>query len=59
MGKIEYGINDNRSVILDLCVKEDGFEFASTVTNALMEAENELREIEEILIENVETEKLT
>ena len=45
MGKIEYDISDNRSVILDLCVKEDGFEFASTVTNALMEAESELREI--------------
>ena len=57
MGKIEYDISDNRSVILDLCVKEDGFEFASTVTNALMEAESELREIEEILIENVETVK--
>lgn len=49
--------NRNNSVILDLCVKEDGFAFVSNVTNALEEAENELQEIEEKLIESVETVK--
>lgn len=47
----------NGSIILDLCVKEDGFEFASSVTSALEEAENELLEIEEKLTESVETVK--
>jgi hypothetical protein len=50
----------NGSVILDLCVKEDGFEFASSISEAMSEAENELLEIEEKLTESVETiKKLT
>ena len=47
----------NGSVILDLCVKEDGFEFVSSVESALSEAKNEFLEIEEKLTENVETVK--
>ena len=43
------------SVVLDLCVKEDGFEFASNVASALSEAENELLEIEEKITESTET----
>lgn len=53
----ENKIIKDSSVILDLCVKENGFEFASSVESALSEAENELMEIEEKLIESVETVK--
>lgn len=60
---MEVNINHNfekSSVILDLCVKDDGFEFASSITSALSEAENELLEIEEKIIESTETiQKLT
>lgn len=50
-------LQENNSVILDLCVKEDGFEFASSVTKALERAENELGDIEEKLTESVDTVK--
>lgn len=50
-------LQENNSVILDLCVKEDGFEFASSVTKALKRAENELGDIEEKLTESVDTVK--
>ena len=51
---------ENGSIVLDLCVKEDGFEFASSVSSALSEAENELCEIEEKISESTETiQKLT
>ena len=51
---------ENGSVVLDLCVKENGFEFASSVASALSEAENELFEIEEKIAESTETiQKLT
>ena len=51
---------ENGSVVLELYVKEDGFEFASSVAIALSEAENELFEIEEKLAESTETiQKLT
>lgn len=51
---------ENGSVVLDLCVKEDRFEFASSVASALSEAENELFEIEEKISESTETiQKLT
>lgn len=60
---MEENINNDietRSVTLDLCVKDDGFEFASSVTSALSEAENELFEIEEKITESTETiQKLT
>lgn len=60
---VEENINNNiekSSVILDLCVKDDGFEFASSVTSALSEAENELLEIQEKITESTETiQKLT
>src|SRR5574344_2451877 len=60
---MEENINHNiekSAVILDLCVKDDGFEFASSVTSALSEAENELFAIEEKITESTETiQKLT
>lgn len=48
---------DKGAVVLDLCVKENGFEFASSINSALSEAEKELLEIEEELTERVETVK--
>ena len=57
MGKNVHDNIEKNAVILDLYVKEDGFEFASSITNALTEAENELSDIEEKLIESVETVK--
>lgn len=55
MGKTIYNNIAKNSVILDLCVKDDGFEFTSSVASALSKAENELLEIQEKITENTDT----
>lgn len=48
---------ENGAIVLDLCVDEGEFKFASSVENALSAAEKEMQEIEEKLTESVETVK--
>lgn len=60
MEKIRNNNIEKGTVVLDLCVKNDGFEFASSITSALTEAENDFFEIEEKITEGTETiQKLT
>ena len=43
------------SIVLDLGVSENGFEFASNISTALLNAEIELQDIEERLTESIDT----
>ncbi len=56
-GSIEKENIKEGTLVLDLGVRDDGFEFASDVSTALSDAESELQNIEEMLTESIDTVK--
>ncbi len=48
-------MEENKAILLDLCVDNDQYRFPQTISAALVEADEELHDLEEQLAESVET----
>ena len=50
-------LKENKAVVLDLSVENDKFHFPTSISDALIDADNELHTLEEQLNETIETVK--
>ena len=50
-------LKENKAVVLDLSVENDKFHFPTSISDALIDADNELHTLEEQLNETIETDK--
>ena len=57
MERGDVTLKDNKAVVLDLSVENDKFHFPTSISDALIDADNELHTLEEQLNETIETVK--